>query len=118
MRCGFRVSDRFSRSLGEAMTDAERKVLDAAREWLTERQPRDDAEKALFAATLRAYPKDAHTRETCDCGEECDECPTAEQVEAMVVACEKPPSSRPAPHFLDHGEMSAGFGRRWNHPWK
>jgi hypothetical protein len=70
------------------ITESERKVLDAAKEWLTERQPRDLAEKALFAAVLRAFPEEAHTRETCDCGEECDECPTAAQVEAMIVACE------------------------------
>lgn len=71
-----------------------RKVLLAAREWLTERQPRDQAEKALFAAVLRAYPEDADTRESCDCGDEgCDECPTAAQVEAMLVQCERESAS-------------------------
>ena len=73
------------------MTEQEQKVLNAAREWLTERQPRDKAEKALFAAVLRAYPQDADTKETCTCGDqkECDECPTAAQVEAMISACER-----------------------------
>lgn len=73
------------------MTNLEQKVLDAAREWLTERAPQDQAEKALFSAVLRAYPQDAATKETCGCGDEaeCDECPTAAQVEAMVAACER-----------------------------
>jgi len=71
------------------MTELERKVLDAAREWLTERSPRDATEKALFAAVARAYPEDLDVRETCDCGEECDECPTAAQVEAMIERCER-----------------------------
>lgn len=70
------------------LTNGERKVLEAAKEWLTERRPIDLAEKTLFAAVLRAYPEEAQTRETCDCGEECDECPTAAQVEAMIVFCE------------------------------
>lgn len=70
----------------ETMNDLERNVLGAAREWLTERQPTDAAEKRLFAAVLRAYPEDANTRETCECGEsgECEECPSAAQVKAMV----------------------------------
>lgn len=74
-----------------ALADLERKVLAAAREWLTERAPKDQAEKALFAAVLRAYPQDAATKETCGCGDEadCDECPTAAQVESMVLACER-----------------------------
>jgi hypothetical protein len=74
---------------GLKMDGLKLKVLDAAREWLTERQPRDRDEKALFAAILRAYPDDAHTKESCDCGNnECEECPTTAQVEAMVRACE------------------------------
>jgi hypothetical protein len=81
------------------MTDLEKKVLDAAREWLIERHPRDLQEKTLFAAVLRAYPRDAHTRETCDCDEkeDCDECLSAAQVEAMVQECERAAniSSRP-----------------------
>jgi hypothetical protein len=71
------------------MTPAERKVIEAAREWLTERIPKDQAEKALFAAVFRAFPEDMHTRETCGCGEECDECPSAAQAEAMIAACER-----------------------------
>ena len=72
------------------MTELEQKVLAAAREWLTERQPIDSAEKALFAAVLRAYPGDANTKETCECGDDdCDECPTVAQVEAMVLECER-----------------------------
>lgn len=78
------------------MTELEQKVIAAAREWLTERQPHDVAEKALFAAVLRAYPQDAATRETCDCGDdECDECPTAAQVEAMIQKCEAESSATP-----------------------
>lgn len=72
------------------MIEAEQKLLDVAREWLTERVPQDQAEKALFAAVLRAYPQDANTREACDCDckDECEECPTAAQVECMIRACE------------------------------
>lgn len=67
------------------MTDLERKALEAAKEWLIDRWPSDQAEKALAAALYRAYPEDAHTRENCPCGDPgCDECPTAEQSEAMV----------------------------------
>jgi hypothetical protein len=72
------------------MTEEERRVLDAAREWLTERSPKDATEKALFAAVARAYPEDLDVRETCDCGDnECDECPTAAQVGAMIAQCER-----------------------------
>lgn len=64
-------------------------IAGCAREWLTEREPKDKAEKALFAAILRAYPEDANTKETCDCGDDdCDECPTIAQVESMVRQCE------------------------------
>jgi hypothetical protein len=77
------------------MTEKERRVLEAAREWLIERHPKDQAEKALFAAVLRAYPGDASVRERCDCGEECDECPTAAQVEAMIRACETASDASP-----------------------
>lgn len=77
------------------MTDLERKVLDAAKEWLTDRWPNDRAEKALAAALCRAYPEEQHSRETCPCGEpECDECPTAAQAEAMIVRWETESTSK------------------------
>lgn len=68
------------------MTEAERKVLDAAREWLVERSPKDSAEKALAAAVARAWPGEIGCKENCTCGEsdECDECPTAAEAEATI----------------------------------
>lgn len=79
-----------SEHLGSCLlTEQQRRVLDAAREWVTERSPRDKAEKALFAAVFRAYPDDMHTRESCDCGVDCDECPTAERAEEMIRQCEQ-----------------------------
>lgn len=73
------------------MTEAEQKVLDAAREWLVERAPKGQAEKALAAAVARAWPDDLDCREDCTCGEadECDECPTRAQVEAQIAQWER-----------------------------
>jgi hypothetical protein len=68
------------------------KLVAAAREWVTERNPKDAAEKALFAAVFRAFPEDAHTRESCDCGGDCDECPPAAQVEQWLQECEAAPT--------------------------
>jgi hypothetical protein len=68
---------------------SEQKIIDAAREWVTERSPKDSTEKALFAAVFRAFPEDMHIRESCGCGDgECDECPTAARAEAMIKMCE------------------------------
>lgn len=82
---GCNVEERIS-----DMTKAEQKVLKAARAWTTERVPQDQSEKHLFAAVFRAYPEDASVRENCTCDhkDECEECPTAEQVESMIEACE------------------------------
>lgn len=73
------------------ITEAERKVLDAAREWMTERVPADREAKSLAAAVARAYPEDMAVREDCTCGESetCDECPTRAEVEAMVALWER-----------------------------
>lgn len=73
------------------MTEAEQKVLDAAREWLVERAPRDAAEKALAAAVARAWPEDLAYRENCTCGEadQCDECPSRAQAEAQIAQWER-----------------------------
>lgn len=72
------------------MTDAEQKVLDAAREWLEERTPHDVGEKRLFVALARAFPADVAGKEACKCGEadSCDECLTGAQVEALLVKME------------------------------
>lgn len=73
------------------MTDAEQKVLDAAREWMTERFPGDAAEKSLAAAVARAWPEDLPCREDCACGapDECDECPTRAEVETLIAKWER-----------------------------
>ena len=72
------------------MTELEQKVLDAAREWLVDRVPCDDAEKALAAAVARTWPNNLACREDCTCGEvaECDECPTSAQLEALIAQWE------------------------------
>lgn len=72
------------------ITELELKVLDAAREWLIERNPQDPSSKALFAAVCRAYPGDLSAKEDCNCGEQddCDECLPRAQIEAMVRQCE------------------------------
>lgn len=69
------------------MTELERKVLDAAREWFLERSPRDAAEKVLAVAVARAWPEDLACREDCTCGESesCDECPTRAETEAQIM---------------------------------
>lgn len=73
------------------ITEAERKVLDAAREWMTERVPKDREAKALAAAVARAYPEDMPAWEDCTCGESetCDECLTRAEVEALVLRWER-----------------------------
>lgn len=73
------------------MTGLEQKVLEAAREWLTERSPKDVSEKRLAAAVARLWPDDFQTKETCTCGEstECDECPSAAEVEAGIAKWEQ-----------------------------
>ena len=75
---------------GRAMTEAEKRVLQAAREWITERDPADYEERALFVAVARAYPEDCGGRETCKCGEAdtCDECLSADEIEGMVARLE------------------------------
>lgn len=73
------------------MTNAEKNVLDAARKWAEERSPKTRDEKALMVAVARAWPDDWQTKEACDCGEqdECDECLTRDQVEAMIAHTER-----------------------------
>lgn len=72
-------------------SDLKQKVLDAAREWMTERQPHDRAEKELFVAAARAWPEDLACKEDCDCGEqdECDECPSRAQTESALARLEQ-----------------------------
>jgi hypothetical protein len=70
-------------------TELQQRIMDAVREWMVERAPRDVAEKALSAAAARMWPDDIQTKETCRCGDpECDECPTAVQVEAQIARWE------------------------------
>jgi hypothetical protein len=71
--------------------DAEKKVLAAARLWLVERSPLDACEKALAAAIVRAWPKEMCGKEDCPCGEpeNCDECLSSEEVEALVSKWER-----------------------------
>ncbi len=73
------------------MIDAEQRVLDAARDWFTERAPGDAAEKALAVAVARAWPEDLACREDCTCGESesCDECPTRAETEAQIKRWEQ-----------------------------
>jgi hypothetical protein len=73
------------------LVDLERKVLDAAREWLIERNPLDPSSKALFVALCRAYPGDLAAKEDCNCGEQddCDECMSRVQIEALVRQLER-----------------------------
>lgn len=75
-------------------TELERKVVDAARDWLAERVPRNSEEKALFAALYRAYPEDFAIREECGCEDhtecDCDDCPpTRAALEKFVQECER-----------------------------
>lgn len=74
------------------MTEQERKVLDAAREWLlADRTPRDWEEKALALAVARAFPEDMVGKESCTCGEQddCDECMTTAQIAALIASWER-----------------------------
>lgn len=73
------------------MSDLEQKVLDAARDWIVERAPVDIYEKALAAAIARAWPEVLGGKETCGCGDgqNCDECPSAAEIEAMVSLWEE-----------------------------
>lgn len=80
------------------MTDLEQKVLDATREWLTDRIPHSPASKALAAAVARAFPDDMETRETCVCPDkdECDECLTAAEMEALIQKWERESAAVPS----------------------
>jgi hypothetical protein len=66
-------------------------VLDAARAWLTDRNPSDIMEKALAVAICRAWPGEMAGKEDCKCGEAdtCDECPTRAEAEAVVARWER-----------------------------
>jgi hypothetical protein len=72
------------------VTEAEQRVLNAAREWMVDRKPIGPAEKELFVALCRTYPEDIHTRETCECEERetCDECLSADAAESAIEQME------------------------------
>lgn len=89
------------------ISDLENKVLSAANQWLVDRSPKDPLEKALAAAIARAWPEELGSRETCKCDDSanCDECPTAAEVEAMIFRWER--EAAPSPQVTaeggDHG---------------
>lgn len=69
----------------------EHHVLEAAKEWLTDRHPRDIGEKRLAIAVYRCFPDAFDTKENCTCGEQatCDECPTVAHIEDLLVQWER-----------------------------
>ena len=61
-------------------------IIDRARDWLAERAPNDATEKRLAAAIYRAFPNEAHVKETCSCDDPagCDECLSRSDTDALV----------------------------------
>lgn len=82
-----------SRRLAEAGRENERlkPIVDAARDWIADRQPKDKDSKVLFLAVCRAFPEDLAYKENCTCGdpEDCDECFTRDQTEAALQKLEQ-----------------------------
>jgi hypothetical protein len=72
-------------------TQAEQRVLEAAREWLTELSPETKEEKALFIAVARCWPEEMAGKEACGCGEQeaCGECASASEIEAHLQRLER-----------------------------
>lgn len=72
-------------------TEAEQKVLNAAREWIADRQPKSREEKVLFVAVARCWPEDMPGKEGCTCGEQddCDECESSAEIEAAIQRFER-----------------------------
>lgn len=69
-------------------------IIYAAREWMIERTPKDDAEKALMLALMKGFPQDIHTRESCDCGvSDCEECLPAAAIPNMLKSLEPQPAN-------------------------
>lgn len=73
------------------MTPEQQKVLDTAREWACERNPKDPSSKALYLAVARCFPDDYLGKEHCTCGEQddCDECATTAEIQASLAALER-----------------------------